>query len=135
MGQGLDDIDELLEDFKTELRRTNKSKGTIDTYGRDVGYFVAFLGSLTPPVAPTSAALTRPNIGAYIEDTLTRTNKRTGRQVTPEYAHRQYRSLQQFCRYLEGEDILTPNPFDKMKPPLFPTSRSRSHRSRHCENC
>ncbi|MEV6099215.1 tyrosine-type recombinase/integrase [Nocardia sp. NPDC051981] len=120
MGPDLDDIAELLEDFKTELRRTNKSKGTIDTYSRDVGYFVAFLASQEPPIAPTAAALTRDNIGTYIEDTLNRTNKRTGKPVTPEYAHRQYRSLQQFCRYLEYKAIIGVNPFDKMNPPTVP---------------
>jgi site-specific recombinase XerD len=120
MGQDLDSIVELLEDFETELRRANKSVGTIDTYSRDVKYFVAFLGSQNPPIEPNADALTRNNIGNYIADTLTRTNRRTGRPVTPEYAHRQYRSLQQFCRYLEVEGILEVNPFDKMTPPHVP---------------
>ncbi|MFE3222882.1 tyrosine-type recombinase/integrase [Nocardia sp. NPDC059228] len=120
MGQDLDAISELLEDFVTELRRTNKAKGTIDVYSRDVGYFVAFLESQSPPIEPNADALTRDNIGAYIIDTLGRTNRRTGKPITPEYAHRQYRSLQQFCTYLEAEEILESNPFDKMSPPRVP---------------
>ncbi|QIS18487.1 hypothetical protein [Nocardia terpenica] len=43
MGMDLDSIPELLEDFKTELRRQNRAKSTIDTYARDVGYFVSYL--------------------------------------------------------------------------------------------
>lgn len=76
MGPDLDTISELLEDFKTQLRQENKSKGTIDVYGRDVGYFVTFLQQQVPPIEPTSAALTRENISAYIIDTLNRTNQR-----------------------------------------------------------
>ncbi|MFD7841356.1 tyrosine-type recombinase/integrase [Nocardia sp. NPDC059764] len=120
MGQDLDAIVELLEDFVTELRRANKSAGTIDCYSRDVGYFVAFLEAQRPPIEANADALTRENIGAYIIDTLNRTNRRTGKPLTPEYANRQYRSLQQFCKYLESEEILEDNPFDKMTPPYVP---------------
>ncbi|QIS18481.1 hypothetical protein F6W96_09480 [Nocardia terpenica] len=105
MGMDLDSIPELLEDFKTELRRQNRAKSTIDTYARDVGYFVSYLETREPPVEPTADALTRNHIGGYIEDTLNRTSQRTGRPVTPEFADRQYRSLQQFCRYLAAEEI------------------------------
>lgn len=120
MGPDLDTIPELLEDFVTELRRANRSAGTIDVYSRDVGYFVGFLQAQDPPIEPNDAALTRENIGAYIIDTLNRTNRRTGKPISPEYAHRQYRSLQQFCGYLESEEILEANPFDKMTPPTVP---------------
>lgn len=41
MGQGLDDIDELLEDFETELRHVNKSQGTIDPRGGPGGSEIA----------------------------------------------------------------------------------------------
>ncbi|QBS43588.1 tyrosine-type recombinase/integrase [Nocardia sp. CS682] len=118
MGQDLDDLDELLEDFTSELRQTNKSKGTIDTYRRDIGYFRKFLVRKELPT--TSASLTKPIIGAYVEDTLTRPNQRTGRPITPEFAHRQYRSLQQFCKYLVREEILDADPFLKMIPPTVP---------------
>ncbi|WP_327144384.1 tyrosine-type recombinase/integrase [Nocardia sp. NBC_01327] len=118
MGQDLDAIAELLEDFTTELRRANRTKSTIDTYSRDIGYFVAFLQ--TQGVEPMVDALTRDNIGSYVEDTLNRPNRRTGRPVTADYANRQYRSLQQFCKYLEAEEILTVNPFDRMSPPNVP---------------
>ncbi|WP_330182722.1 tyrosine-type recombinase/integrase [Nocardia sp. NBC_01503] len=118
MGQDLDAIPELLEDFTTELRRANRTKATIDTYSRDIGYFVTFLEA--QGIEPMADALTRDNIGSYIEDTLNRPNRRTGRPVTADYAHRQYRSLQQFCKYLEAEEILAVNPFDRMTPPHVP---------------
>ncbi|WP_282784278.1 tyrosine-type recombinase/integrase [Nocardia sp. CC201C] len=116
MGQDLDTIAELLEDFATELRRANRARSTIDTYSRDIRYFVAFLDAQDPPVRATAAALTRDHIGAFIEDTL----NRTGRPVIPEFANRLYRSLQRFCRYLEDEEIIEDNPFDKMHPPAVP---------------
>ncbi|WP_280471845.1 tyrosine-type recombinase/integrase [Nocardia cyriacigeorgica] len=118
MGQDLDDLDELLEDFASDLRQTNKSKGTIDTYSRDIRYFRDYLVAEQLPTTP--ASLTRQTIGAYIEHTLTRKNKRTGKPVTPEFAHRQYRSLQQFCKYLLREELLSTDPFAKMAPPTVP---------------
>ncbi|NNH75850.1 tyrosine-type recombinase/integrase [Nocardia uniformis] len=120
MGPDLDSLPELLEDFRTELRRQNKSKSTITTYSRDVGYFVLFLETQDPPILPNADALTRTNIGNYIEHTLNRNNRRTGKPVTPEFADRQYRSLQQFCRYLLAEGILDTDPFAKMVRPYVP---------------
>ncbi|WP_216913532.1 tyrosine-type recombinase/integrase [Nocardia noduli] len=118
MGMDFDDLDELLDDFVSDLRQTNKSKGTIDTYRRDIGYFRRFLVQNDLPT--TTAALTRQHIGAYIEDTLTRPNQRTGRPITPEFADRQYRSLQQLCKFLVREEILDVDPFLKMNRPTVP---------------
>jgi site-specific recombinase XerD len=121
MGQNLDDIDELLEDFTSELRQQNKAKGTIDLYARDVGYFRQYLISENLP--PTLESLTRQRLGGYIEHTLNRRNQRTGKPVTPEYAHRQYRSLQQFCKYLVREELLEVDPFARMSPPIVPEKK------------
>lgn len=57
MGQDLDAIRELLEDFATDLRRANRAKSTIDK--RDVGYFVEYLEAQVPPAPATAEALTR----------------------------------------------------------------------------
>ncbi|MFE7798944.1 hypothetical protein [Nocardia sp. NPDC057440] len=118
MGSDLDELEEPLDDFVGRLRQTNKSTGTIDTYSRNVRYSKAFLATRGLPT--TSAQLTGANIGAYIEDTLARPNRRTGKPITPEFAHRQYRSLQQFCRYLAAEEIPLTDPFGKLAPPLLP---------------
>ncbi|MFD4355787.1 hypothetical protein ACFWPX_24765 [Nocardia sp. NPDC058518] len=77
MTQDFDDLEELLEDFVGELRQTNKSKGTIDTYCRNVGYFRAYLAAEGRPTNVDS--LTKDAIGAYIGHTLVRPNQRTGK--------------------------------------------------------
>ncbi|MFF0495767.1 tyrosine-type recombinase/integrase [Nocardia aobensis] len=118
MGPDFDDIDELLEDFQSELRQTNKSKGTIDTYSRDIRYFRQYLVEQNLPT--TSESLTRSVLGSFLEHTLTRKNQRTGKPITPEFAHRQYRSLQQFCKYLLQEELLDTDPYAKLKPPIVP---------------
>ncbi|WP_201298275.1 tyrosine-type recombinase/integrase [Nocardia sp. CY41] len=40
--------------------------------------------------------------------------------MSPEYARGQYRSLQQFFKYLAAEEIIDANPFDRMSPPAVP---------------
>ncbi|WP_280456772.1 tyrosine-type recombinase/integrase [Nocardia carnea] len=118
MGMDLDDIRELAEDFATELRRKNRSAKTIDGYLTRIRYFADFLRARgLPTEAPE---ITRDHIGAYIEDLLTRPNQRTGEPLSPEYARGQYRSLQQFFKYLATEEIIEVNPFDKMSPPAVP---------------
>ncbi|QIS10118.1 hypothetical protein F5544_11115 [Nocardia arthritidis] len=111
MGGDLDGLSELADDFKGELRQQNKSTGTINTYCRGIGYFAEFL-------AATADEFTREYISAYITDTLTRVNRRTGKPITPEYAHPQYRSLQQFAKDLLAEDILLTDPFARLTPPI-----------------
>ncbi|MEV0294207.1 tyrosine-type recombinase/integrase [Nocardia sp. NPDC050710] len=118
MGMDLDDVRELAEDFATELRRKNRSKLTIDGYLTRIGYFADFLQANDLPT--TAPDITRAHLGGYIEDLLTRPNRRTGEPLSPEYARGQYRSLQQFFKYLAVEEIIDTNPFDKMSPPAVP---------------
>ncbi|MEU5760366.1 tyrosine-type recombinase/integrase [Nocardia sp. NPDC047648] len=118
MGLDLDDIRELAEDFATELRRKNRSKQTIDGYLTRIRYFAAYLEERELPT--TAPDITRAHIGGYIEDLLTRPNRRSGEPLSPEYARGQYRSLQQFFKYLAAEEIIDANPFDKMSPPAVP---------------
>ncbi|MGW0247965.1 tyrosine-type recombinase/integrase [Nocardia goodfellowii] len=114
----LDDIRELDDDFATELRRKNRAKKTIDVYLLHIGYFAEYLVSEgLPTEAPE---ITRNHIGGYIEELLTRTNKRTQEPLSPQYARSQYRSLQQFFKYLAAEEIIESSPFDKMSPPDAP---------------
>ncbi|MFI2230930.1 tyrosine-type recombinase/integrase [Nocardia testacea] len=121
MGMDLDDIRELAEDFATELRRKNRSAKTIDGYLTRIRYFADFLQAKgLPTEAPE---ITRDHIGAFIEDLLTRPNRRTGEPLSPEYARGQYRSLQQFFKYLATEEIIDTNPFDKMSPPAVPEQK------------
>lgn len=118
MGVDLDDIRELADDFATELRRKNRSQKTIDGYLIRIGYFADFLED--HKLSTSAPDITRDHIGAYIEDLLSRPNKRTGEPLSPEYARGQYRSLQQFFKYLASEEIIDATPFDKMSPPSVP---------------
>ncbi|WP_458690476.1 tyrosine-type recombinase/integrase [Nocardia tengchongensis] len=114
----LDDIRELKQDFATELRRKNRAKRTIDGYVQHIDYFAAYLiANKLPTNAPD---ITRDHIGGYIEDLLTRVNMRTGQQLSPVYAQNQYRSLQQFFKYLTAEEIVPADPFDKLSLPEAP---------------
>nr|WP_280466629.1 phage integrase N-terminal SAM-like domain-containing protein [Nocardia cyriacigeorgica] len=114
----LDDIRELRDDFATELRRKNRAKKTIDVYLVHIGYFADYLIS---EGLPTDAPeITRDHIGGYIETLLTRTNRRTGEPLSPQYARSQYRSLQQFFKYLAAEEIIESDPFDRLSLPDAP---------------
>lgn len=114
----LDDIRELKDDFTTELRRKNRSQRTIDGYATHIDYFAAYLIEKS---LPTSApAITRDILGGYMENLLTRPNSRTGEPLSPQYARSQYRSLQQFFKYLFAEEIIPADPFDRMSLPDAP---------------
>ncbi|MGW3279972.1 tyrosine-type recombinase/integrase [Nocardia rhamnosiphila] len=114
----LDDIRELVEDFATELRRKNRRPKTVEVYRVHIGYFADYLLAAS---LPTNAPdITRDHIGAYIESLLQRTNRRTGAPLSPQYARSQYRSLQQFFKYLAAEEIIGADPFDKMSLPDAP---------------
>lgn len=118
MTSDLDDIRELADDFATELRRKNRSPRTIDGYLQHITYFADWLiANEFPTVAP---AITRDHLGRYMETLLTRTNLRTGEPLSPEYARGQFRSLQQFFKYLKAEEIIVDNPFDRMTLPDAP---------------
>ncbi|MFD6223382.1 tyrosine-type recombinase/integrase [Nocardia asteroides] len=117
-GIDLDDIRELKDDFTTELRRKNQSKRTIDGYATHIDNFAAYLVESS---LPTSApAITKDIIGGYIEHLLTRPNSRSGQPLSPQYARSQYRSLQQFFKYLFAEEIIAADPFDRLSLPDAP---------------
>lgn len=117
-GLDLDDIRELKDDFTTELRRKNRSKRTIDGYATHIDYFAAYLAEMSLPT--DAPAITRDVIGGYIEHLLTRPNSRTGELLSPQYARSQYRSLQQFFKYLFAEEIVPVDPFDRLSLPDAP---------------
>lgn len=109
MTADLDDLRELLDDFSTELRQRNRAPRTIDHYSRDVLYFVDYLEENQIPATATS--FNRNRLGKYIEHLLTKTSARTGRPLEPSYVNGQYRSLQQFGKYLAAEEIIPTDPF------------------------
>jgi integrase len=118
MTSDFDHVRELAKDFATELRRKNRSQRTIDGYLQHIEYFATYLEAEDLPTSGPD--ITRNHIGGYIESLLTRKNLRTGEPLSPEYARGQYRSLQQFFKYLHAEEIVAVNPFDRMTVPDAP---------------
>jgi site-specific recombinase XerD len=114
----LDDLRTLLPDWQRHLKAINRGDGTIRLYLR---HCEAFAGFLVERGMPTSAtAITREHIEAYIADLLERPSRRTGKPLSPSYAHAQFRSLQQLFRWLEDEGEIDRTPFTKMRPPTVP---------------
>lgn len=50
------------------------------------------------------------------------TSIRTGRPLSASYVNQHWRSLQQFYKWLESEELIEKNPFEKMKQPRIPDS-------------
>jgi site-specific recombinase XerD len=106
----LDDLEELLPDFRRHLRATNKAPSTIASYMLVGETFLAYLKANGMPT--TAQSVTREHVEAYLGDMLER--------VSPSTAAKHYRSLQQLFRYLtEGGDIPR-SPMERMTPPAVP---------------
>ncbi|WP_328410954.1 tyrosine-type recombinase/integrase [Nocardia sp. NBC_00403] len=109
---------DVKDDFATELRRKNRAKKTIDVYLVHIGYFADYL--ISKSLSTEAPDITRDHIGGYIETLLAGTNRRTGEPLSPQYARSQYRSLQQFFKYLAVEEIIDVDPFIKLSLPDAP---------------
>ncbi|WP_219632697.1 tyrosine-type recombinase/integrase [Haloechinothrix aidingensis] len=114
----LDDLRELLGDFEAEMRHKNRSDGTIKLYRRHVLMLVEYLEANELPT--TAPEITREHLRDYLTNLLERPNRRTGKALSPQYAHGVYRSLQQLWKYLYAEEIIDSNPFDRIEPPSVP---------------
>jgi site-specific recombinase XerD len=115
----LDNIRALLPDWRSRLTRENKAPGTVNLYLRDGDAFADFLLSRGYPT--TVGDLTRSHVEAFFDELVSRPNQRTGKTLSPAYAARVYRSLQQLFKWLhEVEELVDENPFTKMKPPAIP---------------
>ncbi len=118
MNSDFDNIRELARDFATELRRKSRSQRTIDGYLKHIEYFSKYPEAASLPTYRPD--ITRDRIGGYVESLLTRKNFRSGEPLSPEYARGQYRSLQQFFKYLHAEEIIEVDPFARMPVPDAP---------------
>jgi site-specific recombinase XerD len=106
----LDDLRELLPDWRRHLKSRERSPATISSYLR-VGY--AFLDYLVAHYLPTIAGqITRADVEAYLADMTDR--------VRPATTAKHYRSLQQLFRWLVESDEIPASPFEKMRPPAVP---------------
>jgi site-specific recombinase XerD len=115
----LDDLRELLPDFRRHLKAKNKAPNTIDSYLKIAGEFVEFLVGKGMPTSASAVKLE--HVETYIVEMQERPNARTGKPLSPAYVAKHYRSLQQFFRWLEDvEGEITSSPMAKMSPPAVP---------------
>jgi site-specific recombinase XerD len=115
------DMDELIEDFTRSLRSAQISDGTIGLYRRHLRYLRDWLVQTGRPTDVGSVS--RPDLETYFGELghrRTRRNGIEGETVRPTYVAAQYRSIQQFWKWLAVEEIVEPNPFGKMTPPAAP---------------
>lgn len=98
--------DPLLSSWARSKRAENRSQATIDAYLTDTRSLVAWLAErhLTLTTAQRR----------HIEDYLA-SGLEAG--LAPATVARRFRSFQQFYRWAEDEDEITPNPMARMKPP------------------
>ena len=59
---------------------------------------------------------------SYFSEFLITPNQRTGKRLSPSYVNQHRRSVQQFYRWLDSEDLIEKNPFTAMKQPRIPDS-------------
>jgi site-specific recombinase XerD len=115
----LDDLRELLPDFRRHLRAKNKAPGTINSYLKIAEEFVAFLVENGMPTIAGNVG--REYLEHYFIYLQERPNKRTGEVVSASYVAKHYRSLQQFFKWLtDVEELLPVSPFVKLSPPDVP---------------
>lgn len=111
----------LADDWQRSLAAARKSDGTIRLYMRHVRYFADWLDETGRSLDP--AKITRADLETYFAELAQRRTRRNGiegERVKPAYVAAQYRSLQQFWRWLELEEEVESSPFHKMSPPHVP---------------
>lgn len=101
------DLAELLPSWLRALRAENKSPRTIDSYNLAA---TQLLDYLTEHGHPTAAReVTRAEIQDFLTEVLNTRASATAKQ--------RYASLRQWFRWMELEEEIDTNPFDKLRPP------------------
>jgi site-specific recombinase XerD len=115
----LDDLRELLPDWRRHLRAANKAPNTVNSYLGVAEEFLDFLVAQGMPTA--SSAIGREHLEHYLVHMQERPNRRTGKPLSAAHVAKHYRSLQQLFRWLdEVEGEIESSPFAKMSPPQVP---------------
>ncbi|MFC5116642.1 tyrosine-type recombinase/integrase [Amycolatopsis halotolerans] len=115
----IDDLRELLPDWRRHLKAENKSKNTIDSYLRVAGDFIDFLIAKEMPTG--ASEIEKAHVEEFIIDLQERPNKRTGKPLSDAYVNKYFRTLQQLWRWLEDvEGEIDVSPMAKMKAPAVP---------------
>jgi len=106
----LDDLAELLTDWRRHLRAINRAPNTISSYLLVGTKFLEYLQEHGMPTA--ASAITREHIEHYLADLSDRTKATT--------VAKHYRSLQQLWRWLVEDGEITRSPMERMRPPAIP---------------
>lgn len=109
-----DMFDVLVDDWRAHLL-INTAHTTIGTYLRHVHYFGKYLRGAGLPRDPS--VHTYKTIDAYMVHLRERPNERTGEPLSDTYRISQFRSLEQFYRWLTREEEIEVNPFEKATAP------------------
>lgn len=116
----LNDISELAQDWYRHCRARNIAPSTVGQYRAAVNLLVDYLDDqgLSTDVHDVDHRV----LGRYFADLAERKTKRDPtKNVSAAFVSLQYRSLQQFWRWLvEVEQEIDQNPFDKLSPPKVP---------------
>jgi integrase len=103
-------LKDLIPSFRTHLRAENKSPKTEVIYTAAVTKLDGFLRADDRPVAV--GAIRRPDIEAFLANRL--------ETHSPATANQEYRSLQSFFNWAEGEGEIDHSPMLRMSPPRVP---------------
>lgn len=106
-----------LPGFIDALQAENKAPRTIQSYTETVNQFLAWLGATAEPPARWRD-VTRQHVQGYIDSVLARHR--------PSTAAVRYRSMQQFFKYLETEELIAGSPMARMRPPQIPEEHRRT---------
>lgn len=114
----LDDLRELLPDWRRHLRATNKASSTISSYLRIGQEFTEYLVEQGMPTGVSR--ISRDYIEHYLIALAERPHKRTGKPISAAHVAKHYRSLQQLFKWLHEEGEISISPFARMSPPQVP---------------
>jgi site-specific recombinase XerD len=106
----LDDLAELLTDWRRHLRATNKAPSTIDSYlvcGHALLDYLSVHG-----LSAQVAKIGRAQVEGHLAE--------MGERVSATTVAKHYRSLQQLFRWLVEEGEISESPFARMHPPAVP---------------
>lgn len=105
------DLVDQVKWFARYLRRQNRAPRTIKTYVEDASELVAHLAAAGLSVS--AADLAPEDIESYIDSLQ-------ARNLAAATVAKRYRSIQQFCKWLEREGEVAVSPMAKMRPPQVP---------------
>lgn len=95
----------LLDDWKLSLTIRNRAPRTVEDYMKVGAKYAAWCSDRT--------GLTRRDLTAFFAWMI-------ASDASPAYTAKCYRTLQQLFKFLVAEEVITENPFLKMKPPHVP---------------